>query len=118
MSVKHVKDYYLKITQDYHNMTQVLQELEKSVADDKISELNNNIPMIKQQVAQLKENYLRISYIMFLLNMPNRKEKRAKYVKREHKKIDDIPKEHQLIGVLREDKSIIDNLKSFIPDTK
>ena len=50
--------------------------------------------------------------------MPNKKEKRAKYVKREHKKIDDIPKEHQLIGVLREDKSIIDNLKSFIPDTK
>lgn len=113
MSVKHVKDYYLKITNDYHMMNETLKEMEKAITDDNLEIAKQNIPMIKQQVAQLKENYLRISYIMFLLNMPNKKEKRAKYVKREHKKIDDIPKEHQLIGVLREDKQILDNLMSL-----
>lgn len=113
MSVKHVKDYYLKITNDYHMMNETLKEMEKAITDDNLEIAKQNIPMIKQQVAQLKENYLRISYIMFLLNLPNKKEKRARYVKREHKKIDDIPKEHQLIGVLREDKQILDNLMSL-----
>lgn len=113
MSVKHVQDYYLKITNDYHMMNETLKEMEKAIADDNLQIAQQNLPMIKQQVAQLKENYLRISYIMFLLNMPNKKEKRARYVKREHKKIDGIPKEHQLIGILREDKQILDNLMSL-----
>lgn len=113
MSVKHVQDYYLKITNDYHMMNETLKEMEKAITDDNLQIAQQNLPMIKQQVAQLKENYLRISYIMFLLNMPNKKEKRARYVKREHKKIVDIPKEHQLIGILREDKQILDTLKSL-----
>ncbi len=116
MSVKHVQEYFVKVTNDYHMMNKALEEMEKSIADSDLEVAKQNLPMIKQQVAQLKENYMRISYIMFLLNMPNRKEKQARYVKREHKKIDAIPKEHQLIGVLREDRAILDSITSLTKD--
>lgn len=112
MSIKHVKDYYLKVTNDYHMMNQTLEEMEKAISDSNLEIATQNLPMIKQQVAQLKENYLRISYIMFLLNMPNRKEKQLRYVQREKKKLDNIPEEHRLLGVLRENKTIINDIAS------
>lgn len=114
MSVKHIKDYYLKITNDYHMMNETLKEMEKAITDDNLEIAKQNIPMIKQQVAQLKENYLRISYIMFLLNMPNKKDKQRKYIKQETNTLNNIPPQHQLEGVLQENKQILDNLMSLV----
>lgn len=116
MSVKHVQEYYVKVTNDYHMMTKALEEMEKAISDSGVEAAQQNLPMIKQQVAQLKENYMRISYIMFLLNMPNRKEKQSRYVKREKKKLDAIPKEHRLLGVLREDREILNSITSLTKD--
>ena len=113
MSVKHVKDYYLKVTNDYHEMTKTLEELEKCMTESQAIQATKNIEMIRQQVSQLKENYLRLSYIMFLLNLPNKKEKQRKYVKQERKRIETIPKEHRMMGVLKENKDILGFLNNI-----
>ena len=114
MAVKHVKEYYLKVANDYHMMNQTLEELEKCITNDNAKIATQNIDVIRQQVAQLKENYLRIAYIMFLLDMPNRPEKQQRYAKREIKKLNAIPDEHKMLGVLRENKRILNNLQSLI----
>ena len=113
MSVKHVKDYYLKVTNDYHEMTKTLEELEKCMTESQAIRATKNIEMIRQQVSQLKENYLRLSYIMFLLNLPNKKEKQKKYAKQERKRIEAIPKEHRMMGVLKENKDILGFLNNI-----
>lgn len=114
MSVKHVNEYYLKVANDYHMMVKTLEEMEKSISDNTAKFALNNIDIIKQQVSQLKENYLRISYIMFLLNEPNRPKKQSRYKQREIKKLNAIPKEHTLEGVLQENKTILCNLETLL----
>ena len=113
MSVKHIKDYYLKVTNDYYEMTKILEELEKCVTENQATQATKNIEMIRQQVSQLKENYLRLSYIMFLLNLPNKKEKQKKYTKQERKRVEAIPKEHRMMGVLKENKDILGFLNNI-----
>lgn len=73
MSVKHVKEYYDSIYQDYHEMVQTLKDMEEEcnnglVAPEKVEQL-------KKMLEPIKMNCHRISYIMFLLNKPNKKEK-------------------------------------------
>lgn len=114
MSIKHVKEYYLKVANDYITMNRTLEEMEKCISDSNSTVAVQNINIIKQQVAQLKENYLRISYIMFLLNEPNRPQKQSRYKQREVKKLNAIPKEHTLEGVLKENKKILNNLQTLI----
>lgn len=113
MSVKHVNDYYFKVLSQYQELNATLEAMEKYISDSNLEIAQQNIESIKQQVAQLKENYLRISYIIFLLNMPNKKEKQFRYVKREKKKLENIPEQDRLLGVLREDNKILNNLKSY-----
>lgn len=114
MSVKHVQEYYLKVAKDYQDMLETLTELEKNITDSSTKTALNNINVIKQQVMQLKENYLRISYIMFLLNMPNNPKKKNRYEKREIKRLNAIPNNHTLDGVMEENKKILTNLQNLI----
>lgn len=114
MSVKHVKEYYDKVASDYVMMKKTLEELEKTAQISPNENLNQNIINIKQAVDKLKENYMRISYIVFLLNMPNKKEKRKNYENYEKKKLNKIPEEHRLDAILQEDKESIDTIKSLM----
>ncbi len=113
MSVKHVKDYYLKVANDYKELNSTLKMLEEMMTNDSASSALKNIENLKQQVDALKENYLRISYIVYLLNLPNRKEKQKKYKRQEGKKIKDIPAKDTMDGVLKENKEILESLTNL-----
>ena len=79
MSVKHVQKEFLKICNDYHEMVETLHELEQELADKVISEETYN--RMIAPVEQMKANYLRWSYMIYLLNLPNKKEKQKRYKK-------------------------------------
>lgn len=113
MAKRDVEEYFLKIVNDYKEMNDTLKELEKCVDEGKIAEANANLPIIRKNIEEMKANYMRISYIMFLLNMPKKKNKKERYVKSEHKRLEAIPKEHTLEGVLEEDRKVINDLKSY-----
>ena len=113
MSVKHVKDYYIKVANDYHQMKLTLDELEKCVSEDTASALVKNIDVIRQQVNTLKENYMRIAYIVFLLNQPNKKEKQKRYRQQQQKMLKNIPEKDTYEGVLKENQSILRMLKNL-----
>lgn len=113
MAVKHVREYYERMTSDYVEMKKVLEELEKT-SEENAGKALSNIDSIREQVKLLESNYKRLSYIIFLLNQPNREKKKSKYYKSESKKLDNIPIEHRKEGVINENSNIIENLKSFI----
>ena len=110
MSVKHVKDYYLKVTNDYHLMKETLDELEKCMTEESAADAVKNIDVIKQQVNALKENYMRIAYIVYLLDMPNKKEKQKKYMRQNQTKIKTMPEKDTLDGVRKENEEILNLL--------
>lgn len=113
MSKKHVEEYYIKMASDYTEMKNVLQQLQDSVTEQNAGVYAMQISTIKEQVKLLEANYKRLSYIMFLLNMPNKKKKESGYEKREHKKLDSIPEEHREYAVEKENGDILENIKSI-----
>lgn len=108
MSKKHVEQYFKTIADQYSEMLDLLKELEQQYETNIIEP--ERLDKIKESIVPLKTNYQRISYIMYLLNMPNRKEKQTKYKKALEAK---QYKEASLQKVKDENDSVIDNLKGF-----
>jgi hypothetical protein len=98
---------------DYTEMKNVLQQLQDSVTEQNAVMYAMQISTIKEQVQLLEANYKRLSYIMFLLNMPNNKKKEKSYIRREHKKLYNIPIEHRQESIEEENSDILNNIKSI-----
>ena len=75
MSIKEVRDYHLRMTSDYLSLKETLDKLESEITPETSTAALANIEQIKKQVARVQENYNRINYIMYLLDMPKRKSK-------------------------------------------
>ena len=113
MAVKDVRAYYERTVSDYIEMKRVLQEME-NISEEKAGTAINNIESMRNQVRLLEANYKRLSYIMYLLNMPKKKEKKKHYEKEQKKKLDNIPEKDRMEGVIAENEATINNLKSFL----
>lgn len=113
MAVKDVRDYYERMTSDYMEMKRVLEEMEK-MSEEGASSALKNIDNIREQVRLLESNYKRLSYIMFLLNKPTKKSKGERYIRSEKKRLNAIPNEDKMEGVINENSNIILNLKSYL----
>ncbi len=112
MAVKHVREYYERMVSDYTEMKRVLEEMEK-LSEEKASIALNNIEQIREQVKVLEANYNRLSYIMFLLNQPNKEKKKSKYFKQEKKKLNKIPINDRKEAVIDENTKVLETLKSY-----
>ena len=112
MAIKHVRDYYERMVSDYVEMKHVLEEMEK-LSNEKASIALSNLDQIKEQVKILEANYKRLAYVMFLLDQPNRKSKKQRYLSREKKKLDNIPKKDRKEAVIEENSRILETLKSY-----
>lgn len=112
MSVKHVKEYFNKISNDYLEMIEVLHELEDAVSQNIVSQ--EKLDETTKSVEKLKENYMRWSYMMYLLNQPNKKDKKKVYEKRMEKFLNNIPKKDRIENVLSENKEVIKNFRNKI----
>lgn len=113
MSKKHVEKYYAKMASDYTEMKKTLEELQTNATEDTANKYINQINIIKEQVKLLEANYKRLSYIMFLLNMPNKKKKENKYINSESKKLNKIPIEHRQESIEKENSDILLNIKNI-----
>ena len=96
MSIKEVRDYHLRMTADYMELKRTLDTLESEITPETSKQALDNIDSIKKQVARLQENYNRINYIMYLLDMPAKKKKIPRWVKQNQKRSDSIPEEDRM----------------------
>lgn len=79
MAYKHLKQYYDTICAQYFEMKDNLKYLEDEATNNMVSP--EQIDNYKKLIEPLKTNYEQISYIMYLIHKPQRKEKSAKYIK-------------------------------------
>lgn len=108
MSKKHVEEYYNTIANQYSEMLHALREMEEDCSNNLVSP--DRLDQIKEMIKPIKDNYMRISYIMFLLNQPNRKKKQKEYEKRNKKLLKEIPNKDKLSNIKEENNKIISNL--------
>ena len=77
MAIRDVKDYYFKMLSQYMEMKGDLADFEQALKDGFITEEQMQAA-VKEEVSRIENNYDRLSYIMYLLNLPNRKSKRKR----------------------------------------
>ena len=79
MAVKDVKNYFYTMLSQYLEEKQNLADFEEALKEGNITQEQMQEAM--ESVADLENNYHRLVYIMYLLDMPNRKNKKSNYVK-------------------------------------
>lgn len=77
MSKKHFDLYFNEIAKQYSDMLDAIKDLETAVSQNLVSP--EKLDNMQNIVKPMKENYMRLSYVMYLLNKPNRKKKQEKY---------------------------------------
>ena len=105
MSVKAVKKYYDQICDQYKEMMDNIRELEADAENNLVEP--ERIERLKEQVAPIKENYERISYIMFLLNQPTRKSKQPRYKEANKKFLSTLNPKNSTESVLKETEDFV-----------
>ena len=105
MSVKAVKKYYDQICDQYHEMLENIHDLEEEAAKGMVEP--ERIDRLKDQIAPIKQNYERWSYMMFLLNQPARKEKQPGYANRNKKFLNNLSESNSLKAVLKENEEAL-----------
>jgi hypothetical protein len=84
MAVKDVRRYYYTMLSQYIEEKQNLADFEEALKEGLITE--DQMQEAMDTVADLEQNYHRLTYIMYLLDMPKRKDKQDVYV-RQYKNI-------------------------------
>jgi hypothetical protein len=84
MAIKDVRQYFYTMLDQYLEEKHNLADFEIALKDGLITE--EQMQEAIQTVSSLETNYHRLAYIMYLFDMPNRKEKKAVYIQ-QHKTI-------------------------------
>jgi hypothetical protein len=79
MAIKDVREYFYTMLSQYLEEKQNLADFEEALKEGFITE--EQMQEALDTVAALETNYHRLVYIMYLLDMPKRKSKKAQYVK-------------------------------------
>jgi len=108
MSVKHIKEYYEQVCDQYNEMIQNLKDFEEYAKTNIVSP--EQIDNMKKLVEPIKTNYMTLSYIIFLLNTPNKKEKKDKYIKQHKKHLKKIGEIKSKDDILNEGKEILEKM--------
>ena len=108
MSIKHVKKYYHQQSNQYMQMLNTVKELQKMANNGEYS--NEQLSFIQQLIAKLKENMDRISYIVYLLQLPNRSKKEKKF-REANKELEEAMSDFNDVSVEEENSNILKELK-------
>lgn len=105
MSKKDVEKYAAQITAQYSELIDILHDLEKEAAENLVEP--ERIERLKDQIAPIKQNYERISYIMYLYNKPTRKNKQPRYEQMNKKLLKKLSSSNSPEAVLKENDEIL-----------
>lgn len=109
MAVKHVKEYYNKIADQYVEMLDNLKEMQEAYELGQVSQ--EQFENLKKIVEPLKSNYERISWIMYLLAIPQRDKKVKKWKKQDYMRVSEIPEENSLDATFDENSKALSEMK-------
>ena len=109
MSKKHFDEYYKTVCNQYSEMLEALHEVEELTMQQMIGP--DRLDNIKRQIEPLKNNYMTLSYVAFLLNKPNRDKKEKRYVESNKKKLLKLDFKRSPSGVVTENQRIINDLR-------
>ena len=117
MAVRDVRKYYYTMLSQYLEEKQNLEDFQEALNEGNITE--DQMQEALDAVAELETNYHRLTYIMYLLNLPSKKSKKPAYV-RQHKIIlDELEKlGADLDSVKKENEDALIHFKAALKNLK
>ena len=115
MAVKDVKEYYFKLIAQKAELEADLADFEEALKNGFITE--EQMQAAKDELVPYQINLDRIRYIMYLLELPNRKAKNAKFAKQNKKILDELEKRNaDEQSVISENKSALDAFRKEVKE--
>lgn len=102
MAKKHVDEYYNQITNQYHEMLQDIKDFEQDCAKGLVEP--ERVERLKEQIAPIKQNWERWTFMMFLLNKPTRESKVPRYRQQNKKLIARLDKKNTVNATIHENE--------------
>ena len=111
MSLKHLLEYRDKVEEAYNVAIQDIRDFEKEAQEGLVDP--DRVEAYKKTMAPLINNYQQITYLLFLLNKPVKKEKEGKYLKQNKKLLNMIDKSNTADAMLLKNKEVLEKLKTI-----
>ena len=115
MAVKDVKEYYFKLIAQKAELEADLADFEEALKNGVITE--EQMQAAKDELIPYQINLDRLTYIMYLLELPNRKAKKAKFAKQNKKILNELEKRKaDERSVISENKSALDAFRKEVKE--
>lgn len=115
MAVKDVKEYYFKLIAQKAELEADLADFEEALKNGFITE--EQMQAAKDELIPYQINLDRLTYIMYLLELPNRKAKKAKFAKQNKKILSELEKRKaDERSVISENKSALDAFRKEVKE--
>lgn len=108
MSQKDVIKYYNEVVESYKDMLENLKDIEEEMKESLVTP--EQVEQMKRMAQPIVNNYKTLSYIIFLLNRPTKKEKFNRYEKQNKKLLENCRIKEE---VLNENREALNNLKNL-----
>ena len=109
MSLKHFKDYYNEVSDQYVEMLENLKEMEDLCQQGMISP--DRVDNLRLMIQPVTDNYMMVSYVKYLLDKPNKKSKEKRYEGQNKKLLSKIDPTKTKDAIIAQNINIIDNMK-------
>ena len=117
MALKHVKSYYEDMLNEFLEAKENQQEMINEYKQGNINE--EQLEEFNKYYNDLEVNYTRLSYIMYLFNIPARNKKLPKYIKSNKDMIDYFKKQKATKEDIRlENKDMLVEMRKIIKGEK
>ena len=115
MAARDVKEYYFKLIAQKAELEADLADFEEALKNGFITE--EQMQAAKDELIPYQINLDRITYIIYLLELPNRKAKKAKFAKQNKKILDELGKRNaDEQSVIAENKSALDAFRKEVKE--
>ena len=115
MAARDVKEYYFKLIAQKAELEADLADFEEALKNGFITE--EQMHAAKDELIPYQINLDRITYIIYLLELPNRKTKKAKFAKQNKKILDELIKRNaDEQSVISENKSALDAFRKEVKE--
>lgn len=117
MAVKDVKNYYKIVEAQYFEMLNDSKDYTEALEKGLLTE--EQVTEAFKMIDKVKENYLRLAYILMLLEMPQRESKKSKHKKMHSKLYDNsIVQSNNSEAIIKENADTLKNFKLYVENIK
>ena len=109
MALKHLLEYRDSVERAYNEAIQDIKDFEKEAQQGLVDP--ERVETFKKTMAPLINNYQQITYLLFLLNKPNKKEKEGRYLRQNKKLLNKIDKSNTADAMLLKNEEVLEKIK-------